>query len=60
MVRKVVGENAAQVKEYISGKQKVYGFFVGQIMKLSQGKMNPDLVNKVLKEELDACAKSGS
>jgi len=40
------------VKDYLSGKDKLFGFFVGQVMKISQGKANPGLVNKMLKENL--------
>jgi aspartyl-tRNA(Asn)/glutamyl-tRNA(Gln) amidotransferase subunit B len=39
-------------KEYRSGKDKLFGFFVGQVMKVSQGKANPAMVNKLLKEKL--------
>ena len=40
------------LKEYLSGKDKLFGFFVGQVMKVSQGKANPGLVNKILKSKL--------
>ena len=40
------------LKEYLSGKDKLFGFFVGQVMKISQGKANPGLVNKILKSKL--------
>jgi aspartyl-tRNA(Asn)/glutamyl-tRNA(Gln) amidotransferase subunit B len=43
-----------QVKEYLEGKEKVFGFFVGQLMRLSKGKANPRLLNNLLKERLDA------
>ncbi len=52
IVDKVVNENQDKVKEYKSGKEKLFGFFVGQIMKVSGGKANPQLVNKILKEKL--------
>ena len=39
-------------EEYRSGKDKLFGFFVGQVMKVSQGKANPAMVNKLLKEKL--------
>ena len=51
-VDQVVNENKDKVKEYLSGKDKLFGFFVGQVMKLSQGKANPGVVNKLLKEKL--------
>ena len=41
-----------KLKEYKSGKEKLYGFFVGEIMKASSGKANPKLVNDILKEKL--------
>ena len=37
------------VKEYKNGKEKLFGFFVGQVMKESKGKANPQIVNKILK-----------
>jgi aspartyl-tRNA(Asn)/glutamyl-tRNA(Gln) amidotransferase subunit B len=56
MVNKVIENNPDQVQQYrssTSDKQaKLIGFFVGQIMKLSQGKANPQQVNKILKEKL--------
>lgn len=53
LVLKVLDSNINQVDEYLSGKEKVFGFFVGQIMKQTQGKANPQLLNKVLLEELN-------
>ena len=52
LIEKVVAENDDKVKEYLGGKDKLFGFFVGQVMKMSQGKANPGLVNKLLKETL--------
>ena len=51
-VDQVINENQDKVKEYLSGKDKLFGFFVGQVMKVSQGKANPGLVNKILKLKL--------
>ena len=51
-VDQVINENKDKVKEYLSGKDKLFGFFVGQVMKVSQGKANPGLVNKILKTKL--------
>lgn len=53
-VTKVVDANPQQVEQYLSGKDKILGFFVGQIMKAGQGKYSPDLVNSLLREILDA------
>jgi aspartyl-tRNA(Asn)/glutamyl-tRNA(Gln) amidotransferase subunit B len=52
IVDQVIQANPAQVAEYKSGKDKLYGFFVGQAMKASKGQANPELLNKVLKEKL--------
>ena len=49
----VIDQNKTEVEKYLAGKQSVIGFFVGQIMKISKGKANPQLVNKILKEKLD-------
>ncbi len=51
-VDQVINENKDKVKEFLSGKDKLFGFFVGQVMKVSQGKANPGLVNKILKSKL--------
>ncbi|MFL2822019.1 MAG: Asp-tRNA(Asn)/Glu-tRNA(Gln) amidotransferase subunit GatB [Candidatus Puniceispirillales bacterium] len=51
-VDQVINENKDKVKEYLSGKDKLFGFFIGQVMKVSQGKANPGLVNKILKSKL--------
>jgi aspartyl-tRNA(Asn)/glutamyl-tRNA(Gln) amidotransferase subunit B len=49
----VIADNRQTVQDYKNGKEKAIGFLVGQVMKLSKGKANPDLVNKLLKEKLD-------
>jgi aspartyl-tRNA(Asn)/glutamyl-tRNA(Gln) amidotransferase subunit B len=48
----VFAENADKVAEYKSGKDKLFGFFVGQAMKKTQGKANPQLLNDILKKML--------
>ena len=53
-VKDVLDKNAASVADYKGGKVKLLGFFVGQVMKLSQGKASPDQVNEILKKYLDA------
>jgi len=45
--------NAEQVEEYRGGKEKVFGFFVGQVMKASKGKANPTVVNELLLKMLN-------
>ncbi len=48
LIDEVIAANPAQVAEYMAGKDKMIGFFVGQIMKKSQGKANPQQVNQLL------------
>ena len=48
----ILNENNNQVNAYKSGKDKLFGFFVGQVMKATQGKANPGLVNELLKKKL--------
>jgi len=52
MVDEVIAYNPTQVQQYKDGKEQVIGFFVGQVMKASQGKANPGQVNQMLKEKL--------
>jgi len=52
IVDEVLSKNADKVEEYKNGKEKLFGFFVGQVMKASKGKANPQIVNKLLKEKL--------
>ena len=52
IVDKVIEANPGQVAEYQSGKDKLIGFFVGQVMKETGGKANPGQVNQILKQKL--------
>ncbi|KAI9078759.1 hypothetical protein K1719_039217 [Acacia pycnantha] len=52
MVDQVLAENPKQLEQYHGGKTKLQGFFAGQVMKLSKGKANPGLLNKILLEKL--------
>lgn len=52
VVDRIIAENPDTVAQYKSGKQKAFGFFVGEVMKITKGKANPQLVNKLLKEKL--------
>ncbi|HYH85755.1 MAG TPA: Asp-tRNA(Asn)/Glu-tRNA(Gln) amidotransferase subunit GatB [Pyrinomonadaceae bacterium] len=52
IVTDVLASNAQQVEQYRAGKETLYGFFVGQVMKASKGKANPKVVNELLKEKL--------
>jgi aspartyl-tRNA(Asn)/glutamyl-tRNA(Gln) amidotransferase subunit B len=51
-VARVLAANPDKLAEYRSGKQKIYGFFVGQVMREMKGKGNPTLVNEALKRRL--------
>ena len=53
LVQKVVANNPAQVQAYKNGKTNLMGFFVGQIMKETKGRANPQVINKLLAEELN-------
>ncbi len=52
IIDEIIAANPGQVEEYRSGKEKVFGFFVGQVMKASKGKANPAAVNELLKQKL--------
>ena len=52
LIDKVIDDNRDKAVEYKSGKVKLFGFFVGQVMKVSGGKANPQLVNEILKKKL--------
>jgi aspartyl-tRNA(Asn)/glutamyl-tRNA(Gln) amidotransferase subunit B len=52
LVMETLKEREREVSEYRAGKERLFGFFVGQVMKKSRGKANPSLVNKILKEKL--------
>ncbi len=52
IIDEVMSNNPQQLEQYRAGKDKLFGFFVGQVMKASRGQANPDLVNKLLKKKL--------
>ena len=52
VINQVLDQNQSQLEQYKSGKVKLFGFFVGQVMKASRGKANPEQVNKLLEERL--------
>jgi len=52
MISEVLLKNQDKVTQYKSGKVKLFGFFVGEVMKVSEGKANPQLVNEILKKKL--------
>ena len=47
-----MAKNPQQIADYRSGKDKLFGFFVGQVMKATQGKANPAQLNELLKRKL--------
>lgn len=53
IVKKVIEENPKVVDDYRGGKEKALGFLVGQVMKQSKGKANPEMANRLLREELN-------
>ena len=53
MIDKVINSNPEQLEQYRSGKDRLFGFFVGQVMKASQGKANPKQVNDILRKKLE-------
>ncbi|AZT91009.1 Asp-tRNA(Asn)/Glu-tRNA(Gln) amidotransferase subunit GatB [Caldicellulosiruptor changbaiensis] len=52
-VKQAIANNPKSVEDYKNGKDKAFGFLVGQVMKITKGKANPQLVNEILKEELE-------
>ncbi len=54
VVEEILNNNKKQVDEYLSGKEKVFGFFVGQVMKEMKGKANPQIVNDIIKKKLES------
>lgn len=52
MCEKVIHENPDELKRYLAGKENLFKFFVGQVIKQTKGKANPQLVNRIMKETL--------
>ena len=52
LIDKIINDNREKAIEYKQGKEKLFGFFVGQAMKASSGKANPQLINEILKKKL--------
>jgi len=52
MCQEIIDANPQKVEQYQGGKEKLFGFFVGQVMKASKGSANPQVVNEILKEKL--------
>ena len=55
-IERVLADNPKEVDEFRAGREKLLGFFMGQVMKATQGKANPQAVNKLLRERLTAKA----
>lgn len=53
VIQKIIADNQEQVAAYKSGKDKLFGFFVGQAMKETKGRANPQMLNELLKKELE-------
>ncbi|UOG92342.1 MAG: Asp-tRNA(Asn)/Glu-tRNA(Gln) amidotransferase subunit GatB [Candidatus Thiothrix sulfatifontis] len=53
VIDEIIANNPGQVAEYRSGKDKLFGFFVGQAMRASKGKANPNTLNDILKQKLE-------
>ena len=51
-IDKILAANAGEVEKYRAGKTNLFGFFVGQVLKATQGKANPTMVNEILKRKL--------
>jgi aspartyl-tRNA(Asn)/glutamyl-tRNA(Gln) amidotransferase subunit B len=54
VINEVLSKHAKEVSDYKGGKTKLFGFFVGQVMKATRGKANPKMVNEILKKVLDS------
>ena len=52
VIDEVIAANPNQLEQYRSGKEALFGFFVGQVMKASKGQASPGLVNELLKKKL--------
>jgi aspartyl-tRNA(Asn)/glutamyl-tRNA(Gln) amidotransferase subunit B len=54
VIDEVLQGNGAKISDYKNGKTKLFGYFVGEVMKKTQGKANPKMVNEILKKKLDS------
>ncbi len=53
IISTILESNKDEVQQYLDGKEKVFGFFVGQVMRSTKGKANPKIVNEILREKLN-------
>ena len=56
---KVIAKNEKAVREYLNGSEKVFFYLVGQVMKVTEGNCDPDVVHRVIKEILNQKIKTG-
>jgi aspartyl-tRNA(Asn)/glutamyl-tRNA(Gln) amidotransferase subunit B len=54
IIQQVLDNSSKQIEQYKNGQQKLFGYFVGQVMKATQGKANPKQVNELLRKKLDS------
>lgn len=54
IVDEILAKNPSQIEKYLSGKSQIFGFFVGETMKVTKGKANPKIVNEMLQKKLEA------
>jgi aspartyl-tRNA(Asn)/glutamyl-tRNA(Gln) amidotransferase subunit B len=54
IVRQILDDNESELAKFFAGKDKIKGFFVGQVMKITKGKANPALVNEIVDKEIEA------
>jgi aspartyl-tRNA(Asn)/glutamyl-tRNA(Gln) amidotransferase subunit B len=59
LVEAAIASSAKQLEQYRAGKTSLFGYFVGQVIKASGGRANPQLVNKLLKQALENGGQSG-
>jgi len=52
IIDKIIANNKENVEKYKNGNNKLFGFFVGQVLKATSGKANPQIVNKLVKDRL--------
>ncbi|NLC53120.1 MAG: Asp-tRNA(Asn)/Glu-tRNA(Gln) amidotransferase subunit GatB [Firmicutes bacterium] len=60
LVRETLAANSSAVQDYLGGKQKAFAFFVGDVMRKSKGRANPELLNEILRAELERCRSVGN
>ena len=53
ILTQIIADNPKQTEEYKNGKDKLFGFFVGQAMKATKGQANPEILNKLLRQALN-------